>query len=407
MFASAHTIPTEELSRRHQLCRELLEEFAPQAGGLLVFERLQLYYLSGHLGIGCMWLPKVGEPVLMVRKGEGRARLESTLPNIATFKSYSELAGITATYGCPLTDIMATDMAGLTWALGNLLTAKLKEYAFVPGDMVLALARSKKSEWELEIMRRCGAAHHQALYDLLPEAIKPGMSEREISHKAWEVFFSLGHMGIMRMQAPGEEIFLGHVSSGESGNYPGSFNGPLGVMGEHPASPYMGNAGVVWELGSSLSCDIGFALEGYCTDKTQVYWAGLKSSIDPDVAAAHSFSVDVQAWLAEQIKPGAIPSELYQGCLDMADRAGMSDGFMGLDGNKVVFVGHGIGLTIDGYPAIAKGFDRPLEEGNVLALEPKQSVRGKCMVGVENTFEVTAEGCQDITGGAYEMVCVE
>lgn len=407
MFDSIRPVPAEELRRRHSLCRELLEETAPRAGGLLVFSRLHIYYLSGHLGMGCLWLPKEGEPVLMLRKGASRARLESTIKAIGTYKSYSQLGPIAAEAASPLSKTIAVDMGVLPWQLGNMLQSRLEGHDFVSGDTAIAIARSKKSEWELEIMRRCGALHHEGLFSLLPAAVRPGMTEREISHKAWEAFYSLGHMGIMRMQAFGEEIFLGHVSAGQSGNYPGAFNGPLGVMGEHPAVPYMGNAGVVWETGMPLSCDIGFSLEGYCTDKTQIYWAGPKSSLDPEMASAHSFGMDVQAWLKETIRPGVVPGELYQGCLDMAEAAGMSDGFMGLDGNKVVFVGHGIGLSIDGFPAIAKGFDRPLEQGNVLALEPKQSVRGKGMVGVENTFEVTADGCQCITGDDYGIVFVE
>ncbi len=407
MFKPVVAVPPSELKRRHQACLTHLAQTAPKAGGMLVFSRLHIYYLCGHLGMGCLWLPCEGEPVLMLRKGINRARLESGVERIMDFKSYGEISAVAAEAGSPLTKTIAAEAAGLSWQLGGLLQAKLKEHEFVACDTALALARSKKSEWELEIMRRCGALHHKGLHELLPEVIHPGMSERDAAHKAWEVFYSLGHMGLMRMQAFGEEIFLGHVSAGNSGNYPAAFNGPLGVMGEHPAIPYMGNAGVTWELGMPLSCDIGFSLEGYCTDKTQVYWAGQKSSIDPKIQAAHSFCVDVQAWLRENIKPGVVPSAIYQSCLDMAKSAGMSEGFMGLDENKVVFVGHGIGLSIDGYPALAKGFDHPLVAGNVLALEPKQSVRGKGMVGVENTFEVTADGCVCITGDEYEMICVE
>lgn len=82
----------------------------------------------------------------------------------------------------------------------------------------------------------------------------------------------------------------------------------------------------------------------------------------------------------------------------------MEEGFMGRGRNKVAFVGHGIGLTIDGWPVIARGFDRPLETGMVLALEPKQSVPGIGMVGVENTFEVTPGGACSITGDQYEIL---
>lgn len=67
---------------------------------------------------------------------------------------------------------------------------------------------------------------------------------------------------------------------------------------------------------------------------------------------------------------------------------------MGLGENAVPFLGHSLGLTIDEYPAIAEGFDMPLEKGMVVALEPKIGIPGFGMVGVEDTFEVTeAGGC--------------
>ncbi len=407
MFEAVHPVPYSELTRRHKLCLEFLEEFAPQAGGLLAFSRVHIYYLTGHLGMGCLWLPKEGEPILFVRKGHKRAELESGVKNIVSFKSYSQLPNAAQKAESPLTSTIAVDTGGLSWQLGNLLQNKLPQYSFVAGDMAFALARAKKSEWELEILRRCGALHHKSLYSLLPQHIHFGMSEREVAHKAWEIFYAQGHMGLMRMHAHGEEIFLGHVSAGQSGAYPSSFNGPLGVVGEHPAIPYMGNAHIIWQKDTPLVCDIGFSLEGYCTDKTQVYWAGSQKNYDLELANAYSFCVDVQAWLAENIRPGVLPSKLYQGCLDMAKQAGMSEGFMGYGENKVAFVGHGIGLSIDGYPALAKGFDRPLEQGNVLALEPKQTVQGKGMVGVENTFEVTSTGCQSITGNDFNMIFID
>ncbi|MEF2145027.1 MAG: M24 family metallopeptidase [Desulfovibrionaceae bacterium] len=400
-------VPLEELQTRWEKCRAMLREIAPDAGGLLAFSRVNVFYLSGTLGMGLFWLPLEGEPVLFCRKGLGRARLESAVAQQVGFKSYGQIEALAAEAGSPLPEILGVETAGLTWQLGELFQAKLAGHRFVPGDMALGLARSLKSEWELAIMRRAGALHHKALYEVLPGRIRPGMSEREVSHLAWEVFYSLGHMGLMRMQAYGEEIFLGHVSVGESGNYPSAFNGPLGVQGEHPAIPYMGNAANIWRPGLPLACDIGFSLDGYATDKTQVYWSGPAASIPPEIRSAHAFCMDVQDWLAENLRPGNLPSRLYRGCLEMAGKAHMSEGFMGRGDNQVPFVGHGIGLTIDGYPVIARGFDRPLEAGMVLALEPKQSVPCLGMVGVENTFEVTPGGGVCITGDRSEMLCID
>lgn len=407
MFEAVATIPAEELKRRQDSVRKHLQSVAPEAGGILVFSRLNIYYLTGTFGQGVLWLPLSGEPVLMVRKGVNRARLESGITHIYNFKSYSELAGLCADVGSPFTKTMAAVMAGLTWQLGNMLAAKLKDYSLVPGDHAIALAKMVKSEFELNILRECGRRHHKCLYELLPKRLHPGMTEREISHKAWEAFFEEGHMGILRMQAYGEECFLGHVAAGDSGNYPSAFNGPLGLRGEHPGSALMGNAGKVWKEGEPLMLDIGFQLEGYHTDKTQAYIAGPASVMTDEIREAHDFCIEMQNWVAENAKPGAIVSELYLHCIEQAKQRGFAEGFMGLDENKVPFVGHGIGLTIDEFPPIARGFDLPLEKGMVLALEPKQGIRGVAMVGVENTFEITDDGARCITGDSYEMVPVE
>ncbi len=79
---------------------------------------------------------------------------------------------------------------------------------------------------------------------------------------------------------------------------------------------------------------------------------------------------------------------------------------MGLDANKVPFLGHGIGLVIDAWPVFAKGFDEPFEAGMVMAVEPKMGIRGVGMVGVENTFEVTGSGGVCLTGDRFGMIAL-
>lgn len=407
MVQEAYFLPRRELETRWAKARAALEELVPEADGLLAFQRMHIYWLTGTLGMGACWLPREGEPVLFCRKGADRARVESPLANIVEYRSFKDLIPLAREAGSPLAGTVAVQTAGLSWQMGGMLTSRIKDVAFVPGDTALAVAQSVKTGFELDVLRRCGGRHHTGLHDLLPKRIAPGMTEREISHLAWQAFFSLGHMGHMRMQSFGEEIFLGHVSAGDSGNYSSTFNGPLGLVGEHPAIPFMGSAEVVWKPGAVLSCDIGFSLEGYCTDKTQVYFAGPGSAVPDELRRAHDFCIRVQARAAETARPGATPAEVWRASLDMAEAEGMGEGFMGLGGNKVPFVGHGIGLAIDTYPPLAAGFERPLEAGCVLAIEPKQGVPGLGMVGVENTFEVREGGAVCITGHDYDMVCVE
>lgn len=406
MFEALERLPIEEMRDRQAKCRAALAEIAPTAGGLLVFSRLSIYYLTGTWGNGVLWLPVEGEAVLCCRKGRSRAKLESPLPAIVSFRSYGDLPEVCRQAGSPLTAVCAAEQSGLSWNLAELLASRLPGVSFVAGDSALALAQARKSEWELTKIRLCGARHAKGLMELLPASIAPGMSERDIARKCWDAFFELGHQGMLRM-SNGDEIFLGHIAAGDSGNYPSVFNGPVGLRGEHPALPFSGYAGTIWKKGQVLTVDNGFSLEGYATDKTQVYFAGKASEIPEAARRGHDLCMRVQQAVAEKLKPGAIPSQLYALALSMAEADGLTEGFMGLGENKVRFLGHGIGLTIDAWPVLAKGFDAPLTAGMTLALEPKFGIAGFGMVGVENTFEVTETGGKCLTGDTYDIICVE
>ena len=399
-------ISLQDLKKRWDRCRRLLEAHVPGAEGIVVFSRLNIYYFTGTFGNGLFWLPLDGEPVLLCRRGWERAKLESPLATIVPFATYRDVEGVLRETASPIGKRIAVEMNGLSWTLGNSFQKYLPGREFLTGDRVLSMTRSRKTAWELERLRLAGKKHEACLVELLPPLLRKGMTEMEIARAISHLFFSQGHHGILRMENYGEEVYLGHISIGESGNYPSVFNGPLGLRGVHPAVPHMGSNHVHWEKGEPLSVDNGFTHEGYMTDKTQVYWLGDRSSIPAGVLAAHECATEIQARIAASLKPGTRPSDLWEESLEAAKKNGFEEGFMGLGRNKVPFVGHGIGLAIDEYPAVAKGFDLPLEEGCVLAIEPKIGIPGVGMVGVENTFEVTAQGGRCMTGDRHAIICV-
>ncbi len=406
MFASMH-IPIQELQIRWQRCRRLLIELMPDASGLLLFSRINLYYMTGTLANGLFWLPREGDSVLLCRRGLERARLESAAPIMDAYTSFKDVEALLQDAGSPLGDTLAVDMDGLSWALGCSLTKYVGAgRSLMPGAKVIARCRSFKTDWERERMRQAGACHQQCLDVLLPPLLKPGMSELDVAHTLWRLFFEHGSQGLMRMNAFGEEVFLGHIAMGRNGNYPSVFNGPLGLRGVHPAAPCMGAADTRWQPGVPLSVDTCFCLDGYHTDATRIYWPGLPETIPTMVRDAHAFCLELENWLAAQMKPGAVPTDLWRHCIERAEKAGWAEGFMGLTPNKVVFSGHGIGLAIDEQPVLAQGCDTPLEKGMTLAIEPKIGLPGIGMVGSENTYEITANGGISLTGCAREMVVV-
>jgi len=401
-----NVVPTQELTSRWDRCKSLLQQFIPQAQGILVFSRLNIYYLCGSFANGILWLPLGGEPVLLCRRGDERAKMESPINHIYPFRSYGEIKAILNDLGYSLPKLVGAEMNGLSWTLSNSLIKHLSGHEFIPADRIISMSRAKKSEWELNILREAGSKHARCLTKLLPPFLHDGISELEICHKISELFFSEGHLGILRMENYGEEAFLGFVSVGDSANYPSAFNGPVGLRGVHPATPHMGSADVKWTTGKPLTIDNGFTLAGYMTDKTQVYWLGDKKDLPLNAIKAHNFCIDLQNEIVEFLRPGMLPSEIWKHCLNEVERSAWRDGFMGLGKNKVFFIGHGIGLAIDEYPVLAHGFDLPLEEGMTLAIEPKIGIPGFGMVGVENTLEVTTDGGKCLTGDNFDIITI-
>jgi Xaa-Pro aminopeptidase len=401
------TIPRAELENRWTKVRQYMAQDIPQAQGIMVMSRILMYWLTGHWGNGVLWLPLEGNPVLMVRKGKKRAKLESGVQDIFPFRSPGQIPQILDELGQTLPSVVGIDMGSISWAMGQTVRSKLPKTEFVSADHILAKARAVKSEWELAILRLAGERHNQVLIHNLPQKIQPGMSEQEIAQVLLTEMLTLGHQGQIRMNGPGEELYAGVVSIGDSGNYPTVSSGPVGYRGLHPSVPQMGYHGQIWKPEQSLIVDVVFQLEGYHTDKTQVYFAGTKEQIPRELKDAHSRCQEIQARLAENLRPGVTPSDLYAQCLEMVEQTSFGPGFMGLGENKVPFVGHGIGIFVDDWPVVAAKFDSPFEENMVLALEPKIGISGQGMVGVENTFQVTAQGGVSLTGNSDDIICVQ
>lgn len=402
-------LPAAESARRIQRVMAALARWHPEAAGLLVFSRLNLYYFTGTAAGGVLWIPRDGEPVLALRRAESRARDESPLAHIRLFRSFAELPALAAEEGSPWPApgaVLAAEMGGLTWAWAERFRERLGAWKYVNADDAIRRARSVKSAWELDKITCAGAKHGEALNVRLPQRLRPGMSESDIARELWDILLALGHAGPLRMQELGDEIHLGHIAVGDSANYPAHFNGSLGLVGRHTATPTGGSPAVTWRPGDLLGVDVGFSHEGYQTDKTRIYFAGNAADLPDAARRAHDAALAIGQEAAAALRPGARPSDLLRGARERAGALGVAEHFLGFGENQTAFLGHGIGLSIDEWPPIAKGFDEPLEEDMVIALEPKIGLPGIGVVGMEETYRVTANGGVVLTGGTGAIIPV-
>jgi len=262
-------------------------------------------------------------------------------------------------------------------------------------DIQIGKVRSVKSGYELALMEESGKIHQRVTEELVPGLLKEGMSEMEFFTELYSLLIHQGHHGVARFGMFDTESILGQIAFGESSIYPTSFNGPGGNYGMSPAVPIHGSRNRKLRKGDLVFVDTGCGVEGYHTDKTMTYMFG--KSLPDEAIQIHLQCVEIQNKIAAMLRPGAIPSVIYNEILNELTPEFLEN-FMGFGTRKVKFLGHGIGLTIDELPVIANGFDEPILEGMVFAVEPKKGIPHIGMVGIENTFVVTPQGGRNITG---------
>jgi Xaa-Pro aminopeptidase len=364
-----------------------------------ITERINLYYFTGTIQDGLLLIPRDGDAVFWVRKSYERAQCESLFPDIRPMKSYRDAAAATR----PAHGPAYLELDSVTLAQYGRIQ---KHFAFPTPPLALdaqvAAVRAVKSPYELSLMEKAGKIHRHVLEDIAPSLFYEGIDEVTLTADLYKVMVHEGHQGIIRF-GMWNEMLLGQIGFGTSSIAPTCVDTPGGIAGLHPAVPMMSNRGRKLARGDLVVIDIGCGVEGYQTDKTQSYMFG---AAIPDAAIrVHEQCVAVQDVVASQLKPGAVPSEIYATVMDCLTPE-FREGFMGYGKNTVKFLGHGIGLHIDESPVIAAGFDEPLQEGMVFAVEPKKGVAGVGLVGIENTFIVTLQGGRSLTGNNRGLIPV-
>ncbi|MCK9150699.1 M24 family metallopeptidase [Methanobacterium alcaliphilum] len=382
-------VPSSELKSRLRRFKKHMDFHHSQWEMVVIFSKINQYYFTGTMQDGMLIIPQNGEATFWVRRSYERAVDESLFDNINPMKSFRD-----AKYDeLPETVYLETEVVPL--ALYHRFSRQFPFKNVKSVDRDISTVRSIKSEYELSLMRESGKIHAHVLEDLVPEILKEGISEADLASELFSVMMKEGHHGVARFGMFDTEMVLGHVCFGESSIYPTYFDGASGNYGLSPAVPLIGSRENKLKKGDLVYIDIGSGVDGYHTDKSTTYMFAEKL---PDHAVeAHYKCVDVQNQIAEMLKPGAIPSEIYDSIMGSLDDEFLEN-FMGFGKRTVKFLGHGIGLLIDELPVLAHGFNEPLEKGMVFAVEPKKGIKGIGMVGIENTFIVTPKGGECITG---------
>jgi Xaa-Pro aminopeptidase len=392
-------VPFAELAGRMRRFYDLMDRENPGWETAVIFGKINQYYFTGTMQDGMLLIPRDRDPVFFVRRSHERAVAESDFPDIRPMKSFRDAAGEAGTRF----DQVFLEMELVPLALFLRFRKYFPFRETAPLDTTILKVRALKSPFELGLLERSGALHQKVLEEDVPGLLQAGMSEAEFGVELYRAMVREGHHGLVRFGMFDTEIVAGQLGFGESSIYPTYFDGPGGAYGLGAATPVLGSRERRLKPGDLVFIDTGFGIDGYHTDKTMTYMFG--KPLPGEAIAAHTRCVEIQDKMASLLKPGNTPEQVYTTVTEELDEE-FRKNFMGFADRRVLFLGHGVGLQVDEYPVISKGYQEPFQEGMVIALEPKKGIPGVGMVGIENTYIVTPSGGRSITGTSKGLIPV-
>jgi Xaa-Pro aminopeptidase len=383
-------VPATEINQRLRHIQRLLQ--ANRIDGMLIVQRVDLFYFSGTAQHGYLFIPADGEPLLCVKRYLPRARKESSLHHVIPIVSVQDLpARIIDHYG-RLPTKMALEYDVLPVKDFQFYRQLFNECDMTDGSELILEVRKTKSRWEIDQIEQT-AEMSARTFDYMEKVLQPDMTEMEFAGLFEAFARQLGHSGKLRTRHYQTEAYPWHVLSGENGGKVGMLDSPFSGEGTSPAFPCGAGQRRI-QPHEPILVDFGSMLNGYHMDETRMFSIG---KMPPDAHCAGRAAIDIHNNVLDRVKPEMTAGELFDYALRLATDMGHDESYLGPPEQKISFIGHGIGLELIEPPFIAKGKKDILKPGMTFALEPKFCYKGKFAAGVESVFQVTDSGARLIS----------
>ena len=372
--------PASEIRARIKRLKPLIEKGRLDAA--FFHYKIDYYYFSGTMQDGFLFVPLTGAPVLFIKRELKRAMQESPLDKVVPLTSLEEIRPFVKgmkRVGMQL-DVMPYNMVMKYKKL-------LPGLKFVDVSPLAKIVRKKKSPFEIGIMERA-AAISKKVYGMIPELLTEGMSEIELGGLLEAYAKPLGHEGLLRMRSLNYEPYTWHILSGSSGSIVSQSDSPMGGLGLSPAFP-VGASRKKMRKGEPILVDFGINYHGYHMDLTRMYAIG---RMPERYVRAYEVCREIQYKVLDRAVQGASASSLYAYSVELAEKSGLGPYYLGYNGYKTHFLGHGIGVELSELPYLAPRHDYPMEAGMTFAIEPKMVFPRGGASGIEDTVLLEKNG---------------
>jgi len=392
------TTPESEIKDRISRFQSLLRREGIAAA--FIQQLIDRFFFSGTIQDGVIIIPAEGVPIYLCRRSVSRAKAESPL-EILPFRSFKEIPGSLGGLGISESAKLGLELDVIPAALYFRYKSMLPDAEWADLGGLAREVRAVKSPFEIERIRAAGIQVGKVM-ELALEILSAGMREVDFVSTLEKRARELGHQGILRMRGFNQELFYGHIFSGEHSALISHIDAPLGGKGMNP-SVAQGAGFRAIEKGDPVIVDFVGNVGGYLIDQTRVIFIG---EVDDEFSEGFHQARTIQDAVISATKAGETWSSLYDVAIATAGELGVEDRFLGPPGEQVRFVGHGVGLEVDEYPFLAPRFEQDLLPGMVFALEPKIFHPGKGVTGIEDTYLVTDDGTERLTVTEREIFVV-
>ena len=403
-------VPVSELeSRITELSNHLADA---EIAGALIQSPVDLYYYAGGRQNGALLIPAVDSAASSEQGGDGatffvrrsveRAKFESgggdscidirQFPSLRSFAETLSKMGIDGGLGLQHGEIPADLSQKFSAALAPLGAVK-------DCTEIVYRQREKKSNWELTMMRE-GANVQQQMFDAVKQSIELGATELDLVAAAEAVSRRHGFGGTVQMRRFPLQCDRAVIASGRAGGIPSFFDSAIGGTGPHPMAG-MGSGFTKLRANQPILVDLVHVHRGYVVDATRMFSIG---GLAESWLERLSDMVEVSDSVVGSLARGDNCSKAWEIGSELATSMGHGEHLMGMKPDQSKFLGHSVGLQLDESPVVARGFDRPLVDNGVMAIEPKL-VFDDGSIGLEDTWVKTSQGMERITlDDNYELI---
>ena len=388
-YLSSKKTPKSEIDNRLNHFRNKMKQSGIEAS--LIVQNVDLFYFAGTIQQAHLFVPAEGEPILMATKDLDRAKSESSLERVVFLKSFKEIPHILKENSYAFPEQLGMELDVLP--VNNFLNYRkvFKDAEILDVSHLIRSIRSVKSDYEIGKIKTASQLADE-VFDTVRSCLKEGITEVDFAGQIEAEARKRGHQGIVRMRMWGGELFFGHIMAGESAAVPSFLASPTGGIGLSPAIAQSAGFKAI-APNEPILVDYAFVHDGYISDQTRIFCIG---SISDQLRRSHHIMLELQKNIKKAALPGATGGDIYDLAMDFVKEHMVEKYFMGTGSRRIRFIGHGVGLELDEYPFIAKGQKVVLEQGMIVALEPKLVYPGKGVVGIENTHVVTEKGLEQL-----------